>query len=156
MPVSTSIGTASPVSDAWLISELPETMVPSTGKFSPGRIRTIMPIAISLSATICSFEPSINRALPGVRSTRSLIARCAPQAVRLKMRFAIQRKSAKKPAAKYMSAERAATTASEARESLAGFPFLISSHAPLRRGMTKMIAPIAAGIWAIRVWDPRR
>ena len=120
VPACASIGTASPVSDAWLMSLCPETMTPSAGRFSPGLTRMIIPIATPFSATICSLPSSISLAWPGVKSTRSRIARCAPHAVRLRMRFAIQRKSARNPAARYMPAARAATTASEARESLEG------------------------------------
>ncbi len=99
-PTWASTGTASPVSEAWLMSLEPAAMRPSTGRFSPGRTRTVWPTRIDDSGTSRSSPSATSRAVSGVKSMRSRIARWAPQAVRLRIRFAVHRNRARNPAAR--------------------------------------------------------
>ena len=112
----------------------PVTMRPSAGRFSPGRTRTIWPGPSRESSTSCSSPSSSRRAMSGVRSMRSRIARWAPHAVRLRIRLAVHRKNARKPAARKLPVATAAATARHARESLEAWPREISRHAPSEEG----------------------
>ena len=73
-PGATSTGIGSPVSIERSIAEAPETTIPSTGTFSPGRTRTRSPTRTSASSTSSSSSPRTTRARFAPSATSERIA----------------------------------------------------------------------------------
>ena len=76
-PTFFKTGTLSPVIEAWLIDEEPNTISPSKGTLSPGFTITMSPMFISSTFLISSLSPTFNLAVSGAISTNDLIERLA-------------------------------------------------------------------------------
>ena len=154
-PSCASTGALSPVRLAWLISVVPRVTSPSTGRFSPGRTRTVSPSSTSLRRTSCSLPSRTTRAVSGVRRTSCSIARCAPHAVRRTTCSAISKMNASRPAVTYSPRLIAARIASAASALYVAFPSTSSSRpAAQSSGAPSSTAPSAAGIDATSADTP--
>ena len=73
-PAFFSTGRLSPVSMLSSTAVLPPVTTPSTGIFSPGRMRTVSPTTTSSTATSTSVSPRTTRAVLGASPTSALTA----------------------------------------------------------------------------------
>lgn len=76
------VGTLSPVTMDSSMVEVPSTISPSTGTFSPGRTRSCSPTATSSTPTSTSCPPRSTRAVAGVSATSARIASPVPARAR--------------------------------------------------------------------------
>jgi hypothetical protein len=73
-PAPLSTGRLSPVTTLSSTADTPSVTTPSTGTFSPGRIRTRSPTTTSASGTRVSAPPRTTHAVGGCRSISARIA----------------------------------------------------------------------------------